>query len=67
MKKRTTQFREAVNVAEHDDLEMLVDLFDWLDSLESQPRMKVAPLYKTRNSIVDIIGPLTRHVRKLLR
>jgi len=68
MKKRTTQFREAVNVAERDGLEMLVDLFDWLDRLESQPRMKVTPLYNTRNTIVaNIINPLTRHVRKLLR
>jgi len=68
MKKRTAQFREAVNVAERDALEMLVELFDWLDGLESQPGMKVAPLYKTRNTIVaNIIGPLTRHVRKLLR
>ena len=65
MKKRRAQFREAVNVAERDALEMLVDLFDWLDGLEPQPRMKVAPLYKT--VVANIMGPLTRHVRELLR
>jgi len=68
MEKQTTQFREAVNIAERDALEMLVELFDWLDGLESQPGMKVGPLYRMRNTIVaNIIGPLTRHVRKLLR
>jgi len=68
MKKRRTEFHEAVNVAERGALEMLVDLFDWLDGLEPQPRMKVAPLYKKPQTIVaNIIGPLTRSVRKLLR
>jgi len=51
MIKRTPQFREAVSVGERDALEMLVYLFDWLDSLEPQPRIKVAPLYKKRNTI----------------
>jgi len=68
MKKRRTQFREAVNVAERDALEMLVDLFDWLGGLEPQPRMTVAPLYKKPHTIIaNIIGPLTRHVREFLR
>jgi len=68
MKKRRTQFLEAVNGAERDGLEMLVDLFDWLGSLEPQARMKVAPLYKKPHTIVaNIIGSLTRHVRELLR
>jgi len=68
MRKRKTQFREVVKVAERDALEMLVDLIDWLDSLGPQPRMAIAPLYKKRNTIVaNIIGPLTRHVRELLR
>ena len=67
MKKRSTQLREAMNVAERDALEMLVDLFDWLDALEPQPRIKVAPLYKRPQTIVaNIIGPFTRHVRELL-
>jgi len=68
MKKRRTEFRGAVNVAERGALEMLVDLFDWLDGLEPQPRMKVAPLYKKGNTIVvNIVDPLTRHARELLR
>jgi len=68
MMKRRTEFREAVKTAEQDALEMLVDLFDWLDSIEPQQRMKVAPLYKKRHSIVaSIITTLTRHMRKLLR
>jgi len=68
MKNRRTEFREAVKTAEQDAMEMLVDLFDWLDGIEPQPRMKVAPLYKKRYIIVaNIIGPLGRHMRELLR
>jgi len=68
MKKRRTEFREAVKTAEQDALEMLVDLFDRLDGIEPQQRMKVAPLYKKRHSIVaNIIATLTRHMRELLR
>jgi len=68
MRKRRTQFREAVNVGERDGLEMLVDLFDWLDGLEPQPRLTVAPLYKMPHTIIaNIIGPLTRQVREFLR
>jgi len=68
MMKRRAQFREAANVAERDALEMLRDLFDWLDGLGPQPIMKVAPLYKKPHTIVaNIMGSLTRHVRELLR
>jgi len=68
MKNRRTEFREAVMTAEQNALEMLVDLFGRLDGIEPQPRMKVAPLYKKRYTIVaDIITPLSRHMRALLR
>jgi len=36
MKKKRTDFRNAVMVDERNALEMLVDLFDWLDGLEPQ-------------------------------
>jgi len=68
MRKRRTQFREAVHVAERDALEVLVGLFDWLDGLKPQPIMKIEPLYKKPHTIVaNIISTLTRHVRELLR
>ena len=34
MRAQMTSFREAVKASEQDALEMLVDLFDWLDGLE---------------------------------
>ena len=37
MKKGRADLRNAVKAAEQNALEMLVDLFDWLDSVESQP------------------------------
>ena len=37
--------RNAVKVAEENALEMLVELFDWLDGLEPQPTTEIFPLY----------------------
>ena len=37
MKKGWADLRNAVKAAEENALEMLVDLFDWLDSIEPQP------------------------------
>jgi len=68
MRKQRAKFCEAVKAGEQDALEMLVDLFDWLDGIEPQPQMKIAPLYKKHHTIVaNIIAPLTRHMRELLR
>ena len=41
MKKGTADLRNAVKAAEQNALEVLVDLFDWLDSVESQPTAEV--------------------------
>ena len=44
-------FRNAVKVGEENALEMLVELFDWLDGLEPQPAIDILPLYdKSRRS-----------------
>ena len=40
-KKGRTDLRNAVKAAEENALEMMVDLFDWLDSVEPQPTMEV--------------------------
>ena len=37
LKKTKTELRKAVKVGEQNALEMLVDLFDWLDNLDPQP------------------------------
>ena len=41
MKKGRAELRNAVKAAEQNALEMLVDLFDWLDTVESQPTMEI--------------------------
>lgn len=41
MKKGGAELRNAVKTAEQNALEMLVDLFDWLDSVESQPTTEI--------------------------
>jgi hypothetical protein len=43
MKKGRAGFRRAVKAGEGNALETLVDLFDWLDSLESQPTKEIVP------------------------
>ena len=39
-------FREVVKASEQDTLEMLVELFDWLDSLDPQPTSEVVSRYE---------------------
>lgn len=43
MKVGKANLRIAVKAGEEDALEMLVDLFDWLDGLEPQPTTEVVP------------------------
>ena len=49
-------FRSAVKVAEESALEMLVELFDWLDGLEAQPTIDILPLYDKSRRIKPIIA-----------
>ena len=46
MKKERAGFRRAVKDAEQETLEVLVDLFDWLDSREPQPTADIARRYQ---------------------
>jgi len=43
MKTGRAAFRKAVKGGEEDALETLVELFDWLDSLEPQPMTNIVP------------------------
>jgi len=45
MKIGRAGFRKAVKVGEENALEILVDLFDWLDALEPWPTTEIIPLY----------------------
>ena len=60
--------RETVETGEERALEMLVDLFDWLDGLERQPTTETVSLCAAfRNIMAAILGPPVRQVEELLR
>ena len=57
-----------MKASEQDALEMLVDLFDWLDGLESQPTTKSVSFYEQLYSIVSkITHPLARQAKAIQR
>ena len=51
-------FREAVKASEQAALEMVGELFIWLDSLEPQPM----PREKAQNAEANVIGPLAKQM-----
>jgi hypothetical protein len=51
--------RKGVKTGEQVALGVLVDLFDWLDSLEPQPTTEVVPHQRPRNFGTLITDPLT--------
>jgi len=55
MKAGRESFRKAVKVGEENALEMLVDLFDWLDGLEPQPTTEIVSLYDKSLKVKAII------------
>jgi hypothetical protein len=66
MESQGSYFRETVKASEQGGLEMLVELFDWLGSLEPRPTTKILPLYKQCQRIVaKVTGPLARQAKEL--
>ena len=58
IRNRRTEMREMLKSSEEEALEMLVNLFDWLDSLERQPTTKPVPLGEaSRDVMPKITGP----------
>jgi len=53
--KERADLRKAMKVAEQTALEMLVDLFDWLDSLEALSMKESGPLYEKAQAIDSTI------------
>ena len=51
MKKRRADLRDVVKSAEQNALKMLVDLFDWLNSLEPQSTTEVVSIYEHSQAI----------------
>jgi hypothetical protein len=60
MKKWRREMRKTVKIGEEKALEMLVDLFDWLDGLEQQPTTKAVSLYGKFQHIAVKIVALSR-------
>ena len=50
-KRKAKEMQKAVKNAEQNALEMLVDLFDWLDGLEPQPTTEIIALYEKAQGI----------------
>ena len=50
--------RESVKAAEQSGLEMLVELYDWLDGLEPQPTTELFPLYEPSQNITNPPTPV---------
>jgi hypothetical protein len=57
MKKGMSELLRAVKAGEQSALEMLVDLFDWLDSLEPQPTREIFPLHDEPRNNMDPLAP----------
>jgi len=55
-KKKARDWRGLVLAAEQDALKVLVELFDWLDGLVSQPTTEIALLYNMSQSIEAMIA-----------
>ena len=67
-RSRRTYFKEVVKASERDALEMLVDLFDWLDGLEPKPTTKSVSLSEQLYRIMSkIIHPLAQHAKAIRR
>lgn len=50
---------ETVKTGEENALNMLVEVFDWLDGLEQQPTTETVSLYATSRTIMaKILDPL---------
>jgi len=54
-KKSSASMRNAVQASEETALEVLVELFDWLDGLKSQPTTEIVCLYNMAQSIEAMI------------
>jgi hypothetical protein len=54
-KRKAKEMQKAVKRAEENALEMLVDLFDWLDGLEPQPTTEIITLYEKSQAIESMI------------
>jgi len=68
MKNMRVGMREEDKTAELDVLDMLVNLFDWADGLDSQPTMRAISRYEeSQNIVIAVVTSLTAQVNQLRR
>jgi hypothetical protein len=61
MKMARTEMHKAVGASEEKALEMLVDLFDWMDGLEPHPTTEIVHLYEMAQTIeIEITNTLAQ-------
>ena len=64
MNNESSNLRNAVKFAEQNALEMLVDLFDWLNGLESQSTMGIVSLFENSQAIeakvTDVLAQMSQ-------
>ena len=56
--KNMSEIRKMVEAGEQSALEVLANVFDWLDGLDSQPMMKITHPHKKRRNLVSKITNL---------
>lgn len=68
MSSMRTGMRGEVKAAEQGAMEVMVNLFDWLDGLESQPTPEVVTHYEeSRGIVANVISPVAKQMKELRR
>jgi len=68
-KKTSKKIKDSMERVEEGALEMLVELFDWLDGLELQPMKEITTLYKKsqdiESKVTDTLTQMNQAVTKM--
>jgi len=68
MENMRAGMREEVKAAEQDALDVLVNLFDWVDGLGPQPTMGAVPHHEeSQNIVVNVVTSLSEQMKQLRR
>ncbi len=69
-KKTLKKIKQSVKLAEENALEMLVELFDWLDGLEPQPTREITTLYEKsqdiESKVTDTLAQMNQAATKMV-
>jgi len=69
-KKTLKKMKDSIQRAEENALEMLVELFDWLDGLEPQPTNEITTLYEKsqdiESKVTDTLAQMSQAATKMV-